>query len=178
MTSPAISVSHLKKYYQSYQKEPGVMGALKSVFARKYTNVKAVDDISFTIDEGELIGFIGPNGAGKTTTLKTLSGLLHPTNGTISVLGFTPYERKVTFLKQLSLVMGQKNQLWWDLPAVDSFLLNKEVYELPEKQYKNTLHTLMELLEFGKLVNNVFKLLESHVAVLFFPVSMFTHNAF
>lgn len=152
MNTPAITVSHFRKYYQTHQKEPGTLGAIKSLLARKYTEVKAVDDISFSIDKGELVGFIGPNGAGKTTTLKTLSGLLHPTIGTISVLGFTPYERNVAFLKQLSLVMGQKNQLWWDLPATDSFLLNKGVYEIPEDQYKKTLNTLVELLEFDKLL--------------------------
>lgn len=148
-----ISVSHLSKYYQIHKKEPGLVGSLKSLIARKYENVRAVDDISFVIDEGELVGFIGPNGAGKTTTLKCLSGLLYPTSGKVTVLGFTPFERKTDFLKRISLVMGQKNQLWWDLPAVETFLLNKEIYEIRSDQYKKTLSELVELLEVENLLN-------------------------
>lgn len=142
-----ISVSHLSKFYKVHQKEPGLLGSLKSLVTRKYYDAKAVSDISFSIEEGELIGFIGPNGAGKTTTLKCLSGLLYPTQGDISVLGFRPFERKKKFLTQIALVMGQKNQLWWDLPPLDSFLLNKEIYEISDKQYKETLDTLTELLD-------------------------------
>ena len=142
-----ISVSHLTKYYQVHQKEPGFAGSLKSLLQRKYYDAKAVDDISFEINEGELIGFIGPNGAGKTTTLKCLTGLLYPTGGDVKVLGYTPFERKHAYLKQMSLVMGQKNQLWWDLPAIDSFLLNKEIYEIPDAKYKKTIKELSELLE-------------------------------
>lgn len=142
-----ISVDKLSKFYSVHQKEPGLSGSLKSLFNRKYYDAKAVDDISFSINEGELIGFIGPNGAGKTTTLKCLSGLLYPTSGKVEVLGYTPFERKHPFLKQISLVMGQKNQLWWDLPAVDSFLLNKEIYEISDSVYKKTLDELVELLD-------------------------------
>ena len=123
------------------------MGSLKSLVFRKYETVKAVDKISFSIEEGELIGFIGPNGAGKTTTLKCLSGLLYPTSGKVEVLGFTPFDRKPQYLKQIALVMGQKNQLWWDLPAEETFLLNKEIYEIPDEQYKNTVGQLVELLD-------------------------------
>ncbi|KKW10653.1 MAG: ABC transporter-like protein, ABC-2 type transport system ATP-binding protein [Microgenomates group bacterium GW2011_GWC1_49_7] len=147
-----ISVSHLSKHYQTFQKEPGLVGSLKSLFARKYQTVKAVNDVSFDIGEGELVGFIGPNGAGKTTTLKCLSGLLYPTNGKVSVLGFTPYERKTAFLKQIALVMGQKNQLWWDLPAQETFLLNKEIYEIPDGEYQKTLSDLVELLDVEDLL--------------------------
>src|SRR3990172_2087749 len=106
-----ISLSRFRKYYQVYKKEPGIAGSLRSLFTRTYDTVKAVDDISFDIAEGELVGFIGPNGAGKTTTLKCLSGLLYPSGGSVTVLGFTPFERKNAFLKQISLVMGQQNQL-------------------------------------------------------------------
>ncbi|OGG06125.1 ABC transporter [Candidatus Gottesmanbacteria bacterium RIFCSPHIGHO2_01_FULL_42_12] len=147
-----IKVDKLCKYYQVHQKEPGLTGSLKSLFARKYYDVKAVDDISFEIEEGELIGFIGPNGAGKTTTLKTLSGLLYPTSGEVSVLGYTPWKRQPEFQKQFALVMGQKNQLWWDLPAIESFILNKEIYEVPNAQYKQTLDELSELLEVKDLL--------------------------
>jgi ABC-2 type transport system ATP-binding protein len=153
MANPIIEVKNLKKYYQVHQKEPGLTGSLKSLFNRKYYDVKAVDDTSFEIKEGELIGFIGPNGAGKTTTLKCLSGLLYPSSGKVSVLGFTPYERKSKFLKQIALVMGQKNQLWWDLPAMDSFLLNKEIYEISNDQFKKTLDELVELLEIKDIIN-------------------------
>lgn len=148
-----ISLSHLKKYYQIHKKDPGFWGSVKSLVARKYETIRAVDDISFTIDEGELVGFIGPNGAGKTTTLKCLSGLLYPTAGRVTVLGYTPFERKTAYLKKISLVMGQKNQLWWDLPAVETFLLNKEIYEIPNRQYKQTLSELVNLLEVEDLLN-------------------------
>jgi len=142
-----ISVSHLSKHFQVYQKEPGVVGSLKSLILRKYETVKAVSDISFKINEGELIGFIGPNGAGKTTTLKCLSGLLYPTNGKISVLGFNPYDRKIEFLKKIALVMGQKNQLWWDLPPIDTFLLNKEIYGIENEKYNIVFEELTKLLD-------------------------------
>jgi ABC-2 type transport system ATP-binding protein len=147
-----ISVANLKKYYRVYQKEPGLAGSIKSLFHRKYEDVKAVNDISFSIEEGELVGFIGPNGAGKTTTLKVLSGLLYPTAGAVQVLGFTPFDRKTAFQKQFSLVMGQKNQLWWDLPALDSFLLNKEIYEIPESQFESTLKQLVDMLDLKEFL--------------------------
>ncbi len=137
-----INIDHLSKYYSVHKKEPGFTGSIKSLFARKYETVKAVENISFEIDEGEIIGFIGPNGAGKTTTLKCLSGLLYPTKGKVQVLGFTPFDRKSQFLKQISLVMGQKNQLWWDLPAMDTFLLNKEIYEVPTDKFNEVVEDL------------------------------------
>ena len=142
-----VEVKNLKKYFRVHKKEPGLIGSVKSLVSRRYEEVKAVDDISFNIEEGELVGFIGPNGAGKTTTLKCLSGLLYPTAGFISVLGFLPHQRKPEFLRQISLVMGQKNQLWWDLPPLETFQLNKEIYEIPEEKYKETLNELVALLE-------------------------------
>ncbi len=149
----AISVSHLKKYYKIYKKEPGLIGSFKSLVQRKYYDAKAVDNISFSIEEGELVGFIGPNGAGKTTTLKCLSGLLYPTSGEISVLGFKPFDRKKQFLQQISLVMGQKNQLWWDLPATETFLLNKEIYQVDNMKFEETVGNLSELLEVKDILN-------------------------
>ncbi|OGG02739.1 ABC transporter [Candidatus Gottesmanbacteria bacterium RBG_16_37_8] len=148
-----IALKGLKKYFRVFKRREGLIRTFASLFKRKYSDVKAVDDISFTIKEGELVGFIGPNGAGKTTTLKCLSGLLYPSSGNVDVLGFKPFERKNQFLKSISLVMGQKNQLWWDLPAVESFRLNKEIYELDETTYQKNLNELMELLEVGTQVN-------------------------
>lgn len=125
------------------------MASVKSLFNRKLETVPAVDDISFTIREGELVGFIGPNGAGKTTTLKCLSGLLYPTRGTVSVLGYTPFQRNHAYLRNIALVMGQKNQLWWDLPAQETFLLNKAIYEIDDDVYHKQLSELIELLDAG-----------------------------
>ena len=143
----AISVKNLKKHFRVHKKEPGLIGSVKSLVKRKYETVKAVNNISFTINEGELIGFIGPNGAGKTTTLKCLSGLLYPTSGLVSVLNYTPWDRKPEFQKQFALVMGQKNQLWWDLPAMETFILNKEIYEVPDEKFKKTINELIRRLE-------------------------------
>ena len=148
-----IEVENLTKYFRIYQKEPGVVGSLKSLFSRKHFDSKAVDDISFEIEEGELIGFIGPNGAGKTTTLKCLSGLLHPTSGEVSVLGFQPFDRKNEFLRQISLVMGQKNTLWWDLPPIESFLLNKEIYKVNDSDFKKNIDNLVTLLDVKDILN-------------------------
>jgi len=147
-----ITLKNLKKYYRVHQKEPGLLGSIQSLFHRKYYDVKAVNDISFNINEGELVGFIGPNGAGKTTTLKILSGLLYPTDGEVNVLGYNPWDRKPEFQKQFSLVMGQKNQLWWDLPALDSFILNKEIYEIPQAQFDKTLKKLTNMLDLKKIL--------------------------
>lgn len=142
-----ISVKDLKKYYRVHHKEPGLTGSIRSLFHRKYIDVKAVDGISFEINEGELLGFIGPNGAGKTTTLKVLSGLLYPTSGEVKVLGYEPFKRQEDFQKKISLVMGQKNQLWWDLPAWESFILNKEIYEISQKKFEDVVKNLSEMLE-------------------------------
>jgi len=148
-----IEVKNLTKSFRIYKKEAGVFGSLKSFFNRKHEDKCAVDNISFKIEEGELIGFIGPNGAGKTTTLKCLSGLIYPTSGAVSVLGFTPFDRKKNFLKQISLVMGQKNQLWWDLPPMETFLLNKEIYEIPDVTFKKTIAELITLMGVEDIVN-------------------------
>lgn len=147
-----IVVENLKKYYDVHQKEPGLTGSLRSFFNRRYQQVKAVDDISFSIAAGEMVGFLGPNGAGKTTTLKVLSGLLYPTNGRSEVLGFTPHQRKREYLTQFTLVMGNKNQLIWDLPAIETFLVNKAIYELADGAYQATLKELNELLHLEPLL--------------------------
>lgn len=148
-----ITLDSFSKYYSVHKKEPGFVGSVKSLVARKYETVKAVDNVSFSIEEGEVVGFIGPNGAGKTTTLKCLSGLLYPTKGKVEVLGFTPFDREHTFLKQISLVMGQKNQLWWDLPAMDTFLLNKEIYEIEKATFDKVIADLAKRLDVKDILH-------------------------
>lgn len=151
-----ISVSNLTKTYKTPQKSENI---LKNFFARSYKEYTAVNNISFEIGENELVGFIGPNGAGKTTTLKMLSGILYPTSGSVEVLGYTPFDKKYAFLKQIGFVMGQKNQLLWDLPATDSFLVNKEIYEISDKTYKKTLNELIELLDCKDFIDQPVKTL-------------------
>lgn len=129
------------------------MGSLRSFFNRQYEDVKAVDDISFTIEMGEKVGFLGPNGAGKTTTLKVLSGLLYPTSGRVEVLGRLPHKREAEYLNRFTLVMGNKNQLIWDLPASESFLINKAIYEISDADYKQTLGEFNEMLHLEPLLN-------------------------
>ncbi len=147
-----IEASHLTKTFRVAHKQPGLAGAIKGLFKREYREVHAVRDVSFLIKEGELVGFLGPNGAGKTTTLKMLSGLLHPSSGDAHVLGHVPWKRDRPFQMQLTMVMGQRTQLWWDLPAWDSFLLNKEIYEIPKAQFDETVEELARLLEIQDLL--------------------------
>ncbi len=142
-----ITIDRLRKDYRVHKKEPGLAGSVRSLFHREYKTVPAVQDIDLNIEEGELVGFIGPNGAGKTTTLKMLSGLLYPTSGKATVLGYTPWERRKDFLKQFSLVMGQKAQLWWDLPLYDSLLLQRDIYEMDNKDFADSLQELTDLLK-------------------------------
>ena len=147
-----IHVKNLNKTYQVPEREAGLIASMKSLVKRKYKEVKAVDGITFEIGAGEVVGFLGPNGAGKTTTLKMLSGLLYPTSGEGSVLNFTPSQRDKNFLKQITLVMGNRQQLSWDLPALDSFDLNRAIYGIPEADYKRTRDELIALLDLGELV--------------------------
>lgn len=149
----SILAENLRKVYTVQKKRPGISGSIKDLFSPINEEKVAVKDVSFVIDEGELVGFIGPNGAGKTTTLKMLSGLLYPTGGEVRVLGFDPWKRQYDFLTQISLVMGQKNQLWWDLPAIESFNLAKDIYGLDSNVYKKTLDKLVSMLEIGDVLN-------------------------
>ena len=151
-SASAIHVSRLSKTYFVPEREAGLQAALKSLVRRKTRAVKAVDHISFDIAPGEVVGFLGPNGAGKTTTLKMLSGLLYPTDGEARVLGHVPSRREKEFLRQITLVMGNRNQLQWDIPALDSFDLNRAVYRLPEIEYKRTRDEFVELLELKDLL--------------------------
>ena len=147
-----IVVQELEKHYQVHEKEPGLIGSLRSFVDRKFRTVRAVDGVSFSIENGEMIGFLGPNGAGKTTTLKMLAGLLYPTGGSLQVEGFIPNERRAPFLKTITLVMGQKQQLLWDLPAFDSFLVNQAIYEIPNDQFRETMREFNELLELDDIL--------------------------
>jgi ABC-2 type transport system ATP-binding protein len=147
----SIEAVGLTKHYRVFQKKEGLWGAVRGLVRREYREVRAVDHVSFTIEPGEIVGFLGPNGAGKTTTLKMLSGLIFPTSGTARVLDHVPWERADAFRRRFSLVMGQKNQLWWDLPAADSFQLHREIYSLPDEQFRRTLGELTELFEVNAL---------------------------
>ena len=148
-----IEVSKLSKTYQVHEKEAGLKGSLQAFFKRKTRDVKAVDEVSLSVSAGEMVGFLGSNGAGKTTTLKMLSGLLHPSSGEVRVAGFEPKRRARDFLKTITLVMGQKQQLSWDLAAVDSFLVNAAIYDIPDEVYKTRLAELTEMLDLGGLLN-------------------------
>ncbi len=147
-----VSVKNLKKVYRRHLKEPGFRGIFQSIFKRKYLEVLALNDISFEIAPGEFVGYIGPNGAGKTTTMKILSGILYPTSGEVTVLGYVPTERKRDFLKKITFIMGQKTQLWWDLPAMDSFLLLKKIYEIPDREFQREVDELSDLLNVKELL--------------------------
>src|SRR5207237_1336053 len=146
-----IEADGLSKVYRVFQKKEGLLGAIRGLFRREYKEVRAVDNVSFQIEPGEIVGFLGPNGAGKTTTLKMLSGLIFPTSGAARVLGFVPSDRADAFRRSFALVMGQKNQLWWDLPAADSFQLHREIYSLPADAFARTLGELTEMFGVEKL---------------------------
>lgn len=149
----AIETRALRKVYVSNKKQPGMMGAVKGLVSREKVEVEAVKGVDLTIRQGELVGFLGPNGAGKTTTLKMLSGILYPTSGEASVLGFVPSQRKPEMLRQIALVMGNKQQLWWDLPAVDSFAVLRELYEVPADLYKKRLDHLVAALDISSKID-------------------------
>lgn len=147
----AVEVLGLSKEYRVHERPPGFKAALRSVFKREYKIVRAVRDLSFTIEPGERVGFLGPNGAGKTTTLKMLAGLLHPTSGSAKVAGFTPQHREADFLKRITLVMGQKQQLLWDLPPNETFTLNRAIYDVAPSEFEATMKELDELLDLGHI---------------------------
>lgn len=148
-----IEVNHLCKEFEYYKKEQGLQGSIKNFFKREKLVKKAVNKLEFSIEEGEIVGFLGPNGAGKTTTLKMLSGILYPTSGDAKVLGFTPWERETAFKKKISIVMGQKNQLWWDLPASESMYLNKQIYNITDSEYKSRIAEMEEILDVKNLLD-------------------------
>ncbi len=147
-----IAVRDLHKHYRVHERSPGVAAALRSLFVRRYKDVRAVDGVSFDVAAGERVGFLGPNGAGKTTTLKVLAGLLHPTSGGVTVDGHVPQRREDAFLRKIMLVMGQKQQLLWDLPPAETLELNRAVYGVPAAQFKETVAELTDLLDLGDLL--------------------------
>src|ERR1043166_4942154 len=150
---PAIRVEGLTKFFRTYKKQPGLIGSLKGLLRRKYEQTCAVQDVTFEVAQGEFIGFLGPNGAGKTTTLKMLAGLLFPTRGSASVLGHTPWKREDAYRRQFALLLGQKNQLWWDLPARESLELNAKIYGLSRASFERTIDELSELLKVKDKLN-------------------------
>jgi len=147
-----IRARDLRKHFKVHRRPPGLAAAVKSVFHRTYDLVKAVDGVSFTIERGERVGFLGPNGAGKTTTLKCLSGLLHPTSGDVEVENFVPQKREADFLRRITLVMGQKQQLIWDLPPADTYAMNRALFDVPQAQFDATMKELSDLLDLGELI--------------------------
>ncbi|MFN8857932.1 MAG: ATP-binding cassette domain-containing protein [Planctomycetaceae bacterium] len=148
-----IEVRELRKSYQVFRKQAGLGASLRSLWKREYNEVQAVRGISFQIQRGEMVAFLGPNGAGKTTTLKLLAGLIHPTSGTATVLGHVPWLREIAYRRRFALVMGQKNQLWWDLPAQESFRLHREIYRIDHAVFEKRLAELIDLLEVSRVIN-------------------------
>jgi ABC-2 type transport system ATP-binding protein len=151
--SPVIRVDGLTKEYRTYKPIPGFLGAVQGLFHRKYETTVAAKDVTFSVNEGELVGFLGPNGAGKTTTLKMLAGLLYPTSGSARVLGFVPWERKDGYRRLFALLLGQKNQLWWDLPASESLELNRRIYGIDTPTFKRIVDELTDLLQVKDKLN-------------------------
>ena len=149
----SIQVKNIFKSFKTYDRDPGIKGALKSFFNRQYTFFEALQNINLNISEGEILGILGENGAGKTTLIKLMVGLLHPTQGSIKVNNYIPWNRKNDFLKMITVVMGQKNQLWWDIPASESFLLNKRIYQIDDKNYNNMLNEMIDLLDVKDKLN-------------------------
>ncbi len=149
---PIIEVQNLCRTYKVYRKREGILASVRGLFHREHRNVHAVKDVSFQIEEGEMVAFLGPNGAGKTTTLKLLSGLIVPTSGTATVMGHIPWQRENAYRRRFSLVTGQKEQLWWDLPAQESFRLHKEIYRITEEDYRRRLDELTSLMDVRDLI--------------------------
>lgn len=150
---PIIKIQNLTKSYRVYQKQEGLLASVTGLVKREHKTVHAVKDISLEVEEGEFVAFLGPNGAGKTTTLKLLSGVINPDSGSCQVMGFTPWERKNEYRRRFSLVMGQKNQLWWDLPALESFRLNQHIYGVPKAEFDSTREQLCDMLDVTRLLN-------------------------
>ncbi|GIQ66800.1 hypothetical protein PACILC2_53680 [Paenibacillus cisolokensis] len=148
-----ITVKGISKSFKVPRRSAGMGQALKSLFRREYTVVHALSDISFSIEPGEIVGYIGPNGAGKSTTIKVMSGILVPDSGTCTIMGYTPWRDRVRYVKRIGVVFGQRSQLWWDVPVIDSFELLRDIYDVPEREYRDTLDLLTETLDLKHIVN-------------------------
>lgn len=149
-----ITMEHVCKSYQIAKRNAGFAAACKALFHREYEVIQALDDVNFTIHDGEMVGYIGPNGAGKSSTIKILSGILTPDSGTVLVDGRVPYENRIEHVRQIGVVFGQRSQLWWDVPVIDSFMLLKDIYSIPDTEYKKNLAELTELLNLGELLRS------------------------
>lgn len=171
-----ISVQHLSKLFKTAKTEPGVGGFIKSILNRQYKETLAVADISFNIKQGELVGFLGPNGAGKTTTLKMLAGILYPSSGSIDVLGFTPFEKNPEYLKQIAFIMGQRNQLLWELPAMDTFKLNQVIYGVSDAEFKKNVTELADMLSAHSFLDQPVKTLSLGQRMKAELISALLHN--
>ncbi|MDD5178102.1 MAG: ATP-binding cassette domain-containing protein [Candidatus Nanoarchaeia archaeon] len=152
MTQNIIEVKNLKKMYKTHEREPGLINAAKSIFKRNYRIDYALRGINLSINKGEIVGFIGPNGAGKSTTIKILSGILYPDEGEVNVLGFVPWKERVKYVQNIGVVFGQKTQLWWDLPAIDTFELNKDLYKIPKEVFKRRLKFMMKVMNVERVI--------------------------
>lgn len=150
---PIIEVNNLSKHYRVYQKREGLGGSIRGLFHREFRDVQAVKGIDLTVEQGEFVAFLGPNGAGKTTTLKLLSGVIQPTGGTATVMGYVPWLRQNDYRRRFALVMGQKNQLWWDLPARESYRLHQHIYGVDAKEFEARLDELSDLLDVARLLD-------------------------
>ena len=151
-TMSIIHIKNLCKTYKTHKREPGVWNALKSLFHREHKIIHALNNVSFDINKGEIVGFIGPNGAGKSTTIKAMSGILYPTSGTVEALGFTPWQDRVKFVQHIGVVFGQKTSLHWDLPAIDTYYLNKVLYEIPDKEFSQRLKRMAKILDVEEVI--------------------------
>ncbi len=149
-----IKVEGISKSFKVAKRSTGLLQATKALFHREHTIVEALKDISFTIEPGEIVGYIGPNGAGKSTTIKIMSGILVPDGGNCSIMGYTPWKERTQYVKNIGVVFGQRSQLWWDVPVIDSFELLKDIYKIPQQEYKNTLDLLIETLELQSIMNS------------------------
>lgn len=149
---PVIAVKNLKKTYKTHNREQGLLNAIKSLFHRKYEYKEALKGISFDVDEGEILGFIGPNGAGKSTAIKALSGVLFPSSGSVDVLGFVPWRDRIKYVKHIGVVFGQKEQLWWDIPAIDTFYLHKDLYDIEKTEFEKRLNHMVKILQIEDIM--------------------------
>src|SRR3989344_8404762 len=147
-----INVQNLSKVYKTHKRGQGFLQAFKSLFNRKIVKIAAVDNVSFQIEKGEIVGFVGQNGAGKSTVIKMLTGVLYPTSGEVSVLGFTPWNDRIKYVKNIGAVFGQKSQLWWDIPPIDSFYLSKAMYKIPDDEFSARLTKMSKLLNLEEVM--------------------------